>query len=272
MGLWHKYDRDWRRVTFDSTATPGPDGCVLRRFRLPVPDRRLAGQRLLFWSDLHYQRRNVVRLDELPALINREQADWIVFGGDLVRYLVNVPKAIGLMTGLAAGRGKLAVLGNRERHHSWLPQSAWASFYAEAGTRLLVNEAWTPPDAAAPVFVGLDDCRYGEPRLGAVAEFADSGRFVVLITHSPDTVGETTGSFVGHLVLAGHTHAGQMRLPLVGPVYTSSAYGRQFAGGWFRRRSDEALMFVTAGFGITGRSIFRRRLLCPPEIVVIEFV
>ena len=69
--------------------------------------------------------------------------------------------------------------------------------------------------------------------------------------HSPETIGHTTGHFLGHLVLTGHTHAGQLRIPGFGALYTSTPYGKQFESGWYRRPSDGTWMMVTAGIGQT---------------------
>jgi len=95
---------------------------------------------------------------------------------------------------------------------------------------------------------------------------------VVGLMHSPATAGHTTGHFLGHLLLAGHTHGGQWRLPGFGALYTSNPYGKQFEYGWLKRSTDQARMLISAGLGITGPGFLRRRVCCPPEIVVIDLV
>ena len=89
------------------------------------------------------------------------------------------------------------------------------------------------------------------------------------MTHSPDAAVNAGLCDLGDLVLAGHTHGGQIRLPWFGALYASSRYGRAFDRGWFLRR-DGLRMLVTAGAGETGGGLFRQRLLCPPEIVVLD--
>ena len=271
MAPWLRYDRDWQRSGLEEEATFSETTPVVRRFRVPLgAGDKAAGQRLLFFSDLHWCRRDEEGGERLVELINNTKADWIVFGGDLIRHLEHLEAATALLGRLQAGRGKVAVLGNRERHHFWLDLRSWYDRYERCGFRLLVNEPWPTSREGDPVLVGLDDCRHGEPGLDCVAEFADSGRFTVVVTHSPDMVGHSTGSFVGNLVLAGHTHGGQLRIPRLGSVYTASAYWRQFDLGWYRRRSDGARMYVTSGLGETGRGILRCRLCCPREIVLLD--
>ena len=272
MLLGLKHDRDWERSVIDEdVADPGLIP-VMRRFRVPVGKASLVGRRLVFLSDLHWRRTDEFGAEPLIESVNAAEPDWIVFGGDLIRHLEHLPASVSLLGHLRARRGKLAVIGNRERHHFWMPLDAWRQHYDQAGFRLLVNEAWTSPEPTDTLFVGLDDCKHGKPDLDCAAELAGTDRFVVLVSHSPDAVGNTAGRFIGHLVLAGHTHGGQLRVPGIGPVYTASAYWRQFDLGWYRRRSDGARMYITAGLGETGRGILRCRLCCPAEIVAFDFV
>jgi uncharacterized protein len=86
---------------------------------------------------------------------------------------------------------------------------------------------------------------------------------VVLLTHNPD-VFPTVPARV-NLTLAGHTHGGQVRIPLYGPPIVPSRFGRRYAGGPVIENGRH--LFVTTG---TGTSILPVRFLVPPEIVVLE--
>jgi predicted MPP superfamily phosphohydrolase len=223
---------------------------------------------MAFFSDLHWRGERINRAEAVVRAINREEPEWVVFGGDLIRFLCDLPGALNILAQINARRGKLAVLGNRERVHSWRPHEFWIDEYAKAGFTCLVNEPCVPAGPDNPVFVGLDDMRYGNPNPNLCLPFLDSARTVVLLSHSPDAVTLFRSRFAGHLVLSGHTHGGQLRLPLLGPMYTSSAFGRQFDRGWLVR-GDGTQLFVTTGVGETGFAMLRRRLLCPPEIVLL---
>lgn len=266
----HLEDSDWKEVRLDSRESGRRP--LVRQFDFPVRHDDIRGRRIVFFSDLHWDRRCDDSAGErLVRLINDLGPDWVIFGGDLVCRQKFLSGALEILEQLCPKEGKIAVLGNRERCPYWLPDDFWCRKYRDAGFRLLVNEVWAPGSGGI-VFGGLDDVRHGFPEMDLVEQFAEEGRFVVLLSHSPDSIADTTGRFVGHLILAGHTHGGQFRLPLIGPVYTGSRYGRQFDMGWRRRESDDAMLYVTAGVGETGGVIFRRRIMCPAEIAVIDFI
>ena len=101
----------------------------------------------------------------------------------------------------------------------------------------------------------LPDSRVPPPVLGD----ATQEDFVLLVSHSPD-VAESLGGTPVDLVLAGHTHGGQIRLPVLGPVYAPSLYGCRFASGVFWM--DPTLLYVSRG--ISGREPIRYN--CVPEL------
>ncbi|MEZ6094859.1 MAG: metallophosphoesterase [Pirellulaceae bacterium] len=87
----------------------------------------------------------------------------------------------------------------------------------------------------------------------------DDEALQILLTHSPDQI-DWARLFGFDLIFAGHTHGGQIRLPIVGPIISPSKYGVKYAGGTFREGS--AIMHVNRG--ICGDEPIR--LNCPPEI------
>jgi predicted MPP superfamily phosphohydrolase len=68
--------------------------------------------------------------------------------------------------------------------------------------------------------------------------------------------------------LCGHTHGGQIRLPLIGALFSSSRLGRRFVMG--RYTVGKLQLYVTRGVGMEGLGAPRARFLCPPEIVLWE--
>lgn len=269
MRLLPKFTTQWLR-TGPPRATEATDSpFLLQTFRVPVGDRPAAGQRIVFFSDLHWDSNTADGADDLIQAVNRLDGDWLVFGGDLTRYQEQVPAALQILTAMNARRGKLAVPGNRESAHTWLGDATWKTRYETAGFQYLRNKAIVPESDDAPLFVGIDDCRFGEVDLACIPK---SDKFTVLISHSPDSVAEAARHFIGHLVLAGHTHGGQIRVPMMGTLFTSSAYWRTFDMGWYERRSDGTRMYITTGTGVAGTGLLRRRLLCLPEITAIDLV
>jgi uncharacterized protein len=94
-----------------------------------------------------------------------------------------------------------------------------------------------------------------------------STRFTLLLYHSPDLAPAAARAGVD-LQLSGHTHGGQVRLPLIGAIFTGSLYGRLFQMG--RQYIGEMTLYITRGVGMEGAGAPRVRFLCPPEIILWE--
>ena len=112
---------------------------------------------------------------------------------------------------------------------------------------------------------GVDDPGTSNPDLN-LAVPANSTSPVILMAHEPDYVDEVIQHPRGHLVdlmLAGHTHGGQIRLPFLGPLVLPPL-GRKYAEGHFR--FNQLQLYVNRGIGTVGLPF---RLNCPPEITLI---
>ena len=72
------------------------------------------------------------------------------------------------------------------------------------------------------------------------------------------------------LVLCGHTHGGQVRLPLFGAILTSSQLGKRYEMGLYREGNTQ--MYVSRGVGLEGLSAPRVRFLAPPEVTLVTLV
>jgi predicted MPP superfamily phosphohydrolase len=104
-------------------------------------------------------------------------------------------------------------------------------------------------------------------RLTVALEGVPADAFTLLLYHSPDLILEAAGAGVD-LYLAGHTHGGQIRLPLYGPMATASRYGKRYASGLFREKGTA--LYVSRGLGFEGGGMPRARFLCRPEVVTLE--
>jgi predicted MPP superfamily phosphohydrolase len=97
---------------------------------------------------------------------------------------------------------------------------------------------------------------------------APAGKYHVVLGHSPSYA---LGSSRADLMLAGHTHGGQVRLPLVGPITTLSDLPRRYASGLSDRPTGGKLL-VSRGTGMERENAPRLRFLCRPELVVIDLL
>lgn len=208
--------------------------------------------RAVLISDIHVAGPDMPpeRLARIVARINALGPDIVLIAGDFVsdkrtstRHYSQSEGAAPL-AGLRPRLGTFAVMGN---HDHWRDTAGAHRALAAAGVRLLDNEAV----AAGPLALGgLDDPFTGRDRLGptlAAIRRLPGGR--VLLSHSPDPFAELPRDG-GVLMLAGHTHCGQARLPFVGAVMTLSKNGQRYACGLVRE--DGRTLIVTAGLGTSG--------------------
>jgi predicted MPP superfamily phosphohydrolase len=153
-------------------------------------------------------------------------------------------------------------MGNWERRGHLLPDDARIA-YEKAGVRFLCNESATLKVGAARLgIVGLDDAVAGRPDVdGALADGGESDATIWLM-HAPGYADLLPAAVRASVVLAGHTHGGQIRLPPI-PAFTPSGSGR-FVAGWYS--TAVAPLYVSRGIGTTG---IRARLNCAPELPVL---
>ena len=89
---------------------------------------------------------------------------------------------------------------------------------------------------------------------------------MLVLTHTPDNIYRLNRAGAS-VVFAGHNHAGQIRIPLAGPVVIPSVYGRRFDHGHFTVNGTD--LFVTAGIGTVGPTL---RMFCRPDIFVVDIM
>ncbi len=96
---------------------------------------------------------------------------------------------------------------------------------------------------------------------------ASKEEFRLLVTHAPDVAPQADEAEVD-LYVCGHTHGGQIRLPLIGALFSGSHLGKQFVMG--RYDLSHTTVYTSRGIGLEGLGAPRARFLCPPEIIVWE--
>lgn len=90
--------------------------------------------------------------------------------------------------------------------------------------------------------------------------------FTIALTHTPDNIYRLSDAGA-QVVFAGHYHAGQFRLPYLGPVIVPSVYGRRFDHGHFVVHGTH--LFITSGIGAT---VLPVRLFCQPDIFLVDIM
>ena len=254
-----------RRKPLSDTIVPlrGAEDFHLRHVRFPD-----ATTSLLLLTDLHWNGRQMKRYRKFADAIRQLRYDRLLFGGDLAVFPDQIEDALTWLSGLQPEKGTYSVLGNRETRLTWLNHDYWHRVFKTHGIRCLINESVTLQDNL--LLFGLNDFRFGHPDWSPLKTARLPGQTVLSLCHNPDGAGASpVTQDIGDLVLCGHTHGGQLCIPWFGPIYTSSRYGRQFVHGW-QERSDGTLQLTIAGVGESGFGLLRRRLFCPPELLLLE--
>lgn len=238
---------------------------VVRRTSVALPG--LARPvRVVLMSDIHVGGPDMppLRLAGIVERINALQPDVVLIAGDLVTEkrlatrLYSMAEAIAPLAALRPAVGTFAVLGN---HDHWADPAGARAALRRAGITLLGNDA----ARAGPLALGgLDDAFTGRDDLGrTVARMRALPGARILLSHSPDPFPRVPPDV--RLMVAGHTHCGQVRLPVVGALSTGSDHGQRYACG----RVDEngRTLVVTAGLGTSGIWF---RLGAVPDLWLIE--
>lgn len=222
--------------------------------------------RLAFLSDLHLGPTTATEtLDAAFALVKDAEIDVLVLGGDYVFLDFHAALAEELSRRVRDVRAatKVAVLGN---HDLWTDTPAIERALTRGGVRVLVNDAVRLPEPWSDIAIlGLDDPWTGNPDAERALRACGDARFRVAVTHSPDGL-----HFLAHsraaLLLAGHTHGGQIALPGERPiVLPPGPYSKRYFSGL--HRVGDVTLFVSRGIGATELPI---RTYAPPEVAFFD--
>ncbi|CAM4317031.1 metallophosphoesterase [Deinococcus marmoris] len=208
---------------------------------------------------------------------NAARPDLILLGGDQMDYRADeAPTALlSELQRLNAPLGVYGVWGNHDygsfgkyysphygpRRDDWLQRrEALRAAYAEVGVTILRNEGRSVREDV--YLAGVDDLWEGEMDLDAALAGKPSAGGTLLVSHNPDLLPDLPPGL--GLVLSGHTHGGQIRLPLIGAPVVPSRYGQRYAMGWVTGAHGTPA-YVSRGLGLSGVPL---RNLCEPEIAV----
>jgi predicted MPP superfamily phosphohydrolase len=158
----------------------------------------------------------------------------------------------------------VAVRGNWE-WSAGIASETLAAAYANAGVTYLQNDvAPIRVGSARLAIAGLDDTVLGNPDARGVSARVE-GDAVIWALHGPGYADLLPRGTPAQLLLAGHTHGGQIRLPFL-PGFAPTGSGR-FLAGWYE--TPAAPLYVSRGIGTT---TIRARLFCPPELPIVTLV
>lgn len=214
-------------------------------------------QKIIFFSDVHigkwYHSNHLV---SIVSLINQQQPDVLIFGGDFIDQYKRDKKRLDIdfiieQLSFLTCTHKYCVKGNHDG-------PLYSEIMEKAGFKILDNEYDTIDHIE---ICGLADGLYGNP-LKTFSFRADS--FHIVVVHEPDVVDEIDLNDV-HLVLSGHTHGGQVGIPII-KYWVLPKKGKHYIKGFYQL-TPFCRFIVSSGIGRTGLPL---RLGNPPEIVEIQ--
>ncbi len=209
------------------------------------------GYKILLMTDLHLDGLDGLK-EKIIENISAEEVDLCLLGGDyrMENYGPSdeaVARLRELLPKIPSRDGTLAVLGNHD-----CPEMIDALH--ESPVRFLFNEAHCVHRGSDRLWIiGVDDPHYFQCHdLETPVSSLPPDAFSILLVHSPELAGEASRLGI-RLYLCGHTHAGQIQLPFVGPVFTHSRSPKRIAqGSW---RWGRMLGYTSAGVGVSGSPV-----------------
>ena len=230
-----------------------PKIIIVKKYKLKKFDKKI-----VFISDLHISKFNKSRLKRIVKLINKQNPDLVLSGGDYIHghtgeTTLNIETVAEELSKINAPI--ISVLGN---HDGWFDKYRVKKALENNGIKVLSN---SNIELEGISIAGVEDLQTGIPDIKTTLENTSSPR--ILLTHTPDIYDDIKENV--DLILAGHLHGGQVRLPLYGAILLPSNFGKKFEYGLYDYNGNK--MIVTKGLGT---SILTLRFNCIPEIVVIE--
>jgi predicted MPP superfamily phosphohydrolase len=250
-----------------------PRWVARRDLHLEVPGwQGPAGLKVAVAADWHVTRlalwrvMTVERARRIVDEINAARPDIILLPGDFIAEhglrqgtaASAEDEVAQVLGGLKAPLGVHAVLGN----HDWeVDGPRMAAALRRQGIQVLENES-VPLGNTRLWLVGIGDYYTGRSQPGKATAGVPNGAQALVLMHDPASL--LGMPRVEGLMVAGHTHGGQVYLPLIGALVTATVAPRQWVHGWVRHQGNA--MYVTSGLGV---SIFPVRFNMRPEWALI---
>ncbi len=281
-GLAGKTLRQMGRLTLTAMIWPrfvAPFRCQVDRYRMPIQGLPAAFEnyRIAHLSDLHTGTTRQRFLRRLAEKVSAEKPDLIVVTGDWIDYHPkSLDKLAELLPLLRATDGVIGIFGNHDYHeYSWRhvgARSAHRSIHQRLRRMLQQHSVHLLVDEARPVersgaflwFVGLDEMWVGQSNPRRAFAGVPQGAPCICLQHNPDGYPRLK-NYPWQWMLCGHSHGGQVVLPMIGPLFLPME-NRQWIQGLFCFPEDgpvEKRMFVNRGLGYSTPL----RMLAAPQIV-----
>jgi predicted MPP superfamily phosphohydrolase len=249
---------------------PNRPRIVRQDFFLPRWPERLDGFTVALLSDFHYDPYfSTHPLHAAIPMVNRLRPDLIVLAGDFVslplfgddqKGALAAEPCARLLRQMTAPHGLWAVMGNHDAGTD--PEHVTRALQAQ-NIQVLANRSQAIERNGARIWLaGVNDVLNGTADLAQTVRGIPAGEAVILLAHEPDFADEAS-RFLIDLQLSGHSHGGQIRLPLLPPLYLPELAKKYVWGTYY---VGALTVYTTAGLGTVAVPM---RLNCPPEITLL---
>ncbi len=230
-----------------------------------LPDS-FSGFRIAHMTDFHC--RDGVRyeyLKRVAASANSLKPDIIVLTGDYVSHeRKDIPPVMELIDSLRAKYGKLAVLGN---HDHWTDAAMTREYLRKSGAVDLTNTNVLIGKGGEEIcFAGVGDVWEDTQKIDEAYHSVPENIPRILLSHNPDYAEVMPAGYRTDFMISGHTHGGQVVLPLYGAPILPSDYGQKYASGLVE--GPHCRVYISRGIGF----IHKFRWNCRPELPVFTLV
>lgn len=235
----------------------GTMGIITKEYNITdsnIPDS-FDGIKIVHFSDLHYNR--AISLEKVKSIVqevNLINPDIVVFTGDLIDKDVTLSDddykdLTALLSNINAKYGKYSVLGN----HDYDSMDEVIKVYNDSNFNYLDNDYdIIYSKNSEKIFIGgVNTVSYHMDDINKALQDLkkdDSINYKIVLVHEPDISDKIVDDYSVNLILAGHSHNGQIRLPIIGPIYTPK-YAKKYYDNYYDINGTS--LYISSGIGVS---------------------
>jgi hypothetical protein len=229
---------------------------------------------LVHLSDFHFDTFGG-REKEIIEIVNEINPDYVFITGDSVDDPEKIKLCSEFLLKLTKDREVkvYGVMGNWDHNAAKTREglNELIKEFNESGVEILTND--NVKLSGDLYLIGVDDPHSGYDDITKAMQGVPENSTKILIAHSPEILDKALAENID-LILTGHTHGGQVRIPFYGALWIPSKYGTKYSSGLYTEYGNDShvtLMYVNRGIGTTSESPAGKiRMFCPPEITEIK--
>ena len=214
------------------------------------------GLKIVHFSDIHYNRAiNLSKIEDIVDEINLINPDIVVFTGDLIDKDATLSnndytKLTTLLRKINAKYGKYAIMGN---HDYYKDSEKVINIYTDSNFKYLDNDydlIYTKESEV--IFLGgINTSSYDKDDIAKTMAYFDNREddmYKIILVHEPDITSDIVKDYNVNLILAGHSHNGQVRLPIIGAIYKPPG-AKKYYDNYYN--VDGTKLYISSGIGVS---------------------